>query len=165
VASARAEINHPGGMDYTFDDTRLVPWRWQEMVAQLEHESMVYVVNGPDGLSSGLTSCVLSVRPNSYDHKRHHANKQLKKVQPDSPLQVVDFLVTRSDGSALRLHPEWSKSNVEAFDAEGHSTQVAALAKGPGQSDGPGTFKYYKDLGSQGHLKFVASGVPKPTRL
>ena len=60
------------GMDYNFDEHLTHVWSWFEMVAQLDAASMAFVVNGDDGRSCGLVSCSCALRPNSYDHKRHH---------------------------------------------------------------------------------------------
>ncbi len=43
------QIDNPKGMQYQFDESIKHPWRWQEMVAQLDDESMRVVVEGPGG--------------------------------------------------------------------------------------------------------------------
>ena len=43
------------------------------MIAQLSVESMRIIVEGEKGKSGGLIGCALTVRNNSYDHKRHAA--------------------------------------------------------------------------------------------
>ena len=47
--------------------------------------------------------------------------------------------VTRVDGSAVRLHPQWSKTAVESYAVEGHAEEVEIPAHGLGESGGPGT--------------------------
>ena len=103
-------------MAFDFDESHSVNWHWFELVAQLNAESIGYVVNGPNR-SGGLTECWLSVRPGSYDHKRHHKLKQEGMPQPDAQLRVWDFLLVREDGSSVRLHPQWSKTIVDVVAA------------------------------------------------
>ena len=58
------------GFDIEFDLTAdQVPWRWQEMIAHLDADSMEFVVNGPDGTSGGVVGCSFCRGHNSYDHK------------------------------------------------------------------------------------------------
>jgi len=66
------QIDHPKGMFYQFiPDGNSKPWFWQEMVAQMDDESMRKVVQGLDNRSRGLTSCRLQ-ETDKYDHVRHH---------------------------------------------------------------------------------------------
>jgi len=153
--AAVAAIIKDKGMDYDFDETRRVVWSWFEMVAQLDDESMAYVVNGPDNRSGGLTGCWFSARPGSYDHKGHHQLKHEGKPKRDARLRVWDFLLVRADGSSVRLHPQWSTTTVESFPGEGHTTEVEPPARGLGESDGPGT-----SAGTQRNLKFDALKRP-----
>ena len=50
-------------------------WSWLEMLAQLDEDSMAFVVQGEDNRSRGLVGCDIAMRPGSYDHKRHHQLK------------------------------------------------------------------------------------------
>ena len=59
-------------MAFEFDESQTWNWHWLELVAQLNDESIAYVVNGPNNRSGGMTECWLSMQPGSYDHKRHH---------------------------------------------------------------------------------------------
>ena len=111
------------------------------------------MVNGPDGSSGGLVSCSFALRPKSYDHKRHHQLRLAGTPKKDTQLRVWDFLVVRADGSAVRLHPQWSKTAVESYAVEGHAEEVEIPAHGLGESDGPGTYRL-KYLGTQRRLKF-----------
>ena len=138
-------------MDYDFDENLCHGWSWFEMVAQLDAESMAFVVNGADGRSCGLVSCSFALRPNSHHHKRHH---QLQ-------VRVWDFVLTRVDGSAVRLHPQWSTTAVESYAVEGHAEEVEIPAHGLGESDGPGTYRHFKDVGTQRMLKFDGTKRPR----
>ena len=78
------------------------------------------------------------------------------------PLQQVRSCADcRVDGSAVRLHPQWSKTAVESYAAEGHAEEVAIPAHGLGESDGPGTYRHFKDLGTQRRLKFDGTKRPR----
>ena len=73
-----------------------------------------------------------------------------------------DFLIVREDGTAIRLHPQWSTTKTEAFPAQGYLEQVEHPAKGKGQSLGPGTYAWFKEtIGSAETLRFDAKyGIP-----
>ena len=76
------------------------------MVAQLNEASLRYVVDDGDE-TRGLVGCEFRKRTGSYDHSR--------QVQgPAHPAQLLcsDFVLTRSDGTDVRLHPDWSTPNV-----------------------------------------------------
>ena len=60
-------------------------------------------------------------------------------VRSMSCLDADKTPVTRVDGSAVRLHPHWSKTAVESDAVEGHAEEVEIPAHGLGESDGPGT--------------------------
>ena len=119
------------------------------MVATLNEDSMKFVVEGEDGRSRGLIACSFAVRPCSYDHKRCFSMQG-----PKTHKAVWDFVLHRADGSGIRLHPNWSSTKVETFDIRGHEQQVEPPAKGKGKSDGPGTFRKYKEIGNQRTLRF-----------
>ena len=97
---------------------------WWELVAQLDDESLEYVVCDGDR-SRGLTACEVRPRPNSYDHGR-----QKQRDAPDHQLMDWDFLLVRSDGSAVRLHPGWSRPKIPIFPVEGHAEPVATPENG-----------------------------------
>ena len=133
------------------------------MIAQLDDDSIVTLCTGLDGRSCGLVDCTFEPRPNSYDHKRQYSLKPTEKgdlARAGVKLPIWDFVIYRDDGSRIRLHPQWSTMKVETYTAAGHDEPVQPPAKGLGQSDGPGTFKYYKDTGCQMMLRFDASKVP-----
>ena len=71
------------GQDWSFDRTTVTWWSWREMVAQLDEKSMQIAVQGVDGRSCGLLSCMVAPRPHSYDHKRH------KKLSDDGETVVA----------------------------------------------------------------------------
>ena len=147
-------------MDWSFDETKLGQWSWLEMVAQLDDESMKVAVEGEQGRSRGLIGCELLPRPGSYDHKRHHQLKMAGRPERSKQLSVWDFVLRRDDGSALRLHPQWGTPKVETYALEGHDPPVQPPVAGLGGSDGPGTYRHFKDQGTQMFLRFDASKRP-----
>ena len=145
-------IIHPPGMDFTFDESKKVKWSWLEMVAQLDDASMTHVVSGPGNSSRGLVGCDIAPRPGSYDHARsvaqaQHAQGALLK------LPLWDFVLRREDGSAIRVHPQWKTPKVGSVP-DGHFPDVQPPTAGLGKSDGPGTYKHFKDSASERLLKF-----------
>ena len=105
---------------------------WHEMVAQLEPESLEKVVQDGDP-NRGLVGCEFRSRRNSYDHKR--------QVQPNAPQEQLpdwDFVLVRSDGSAVRLHPDWKTTNISVYAVRWHA----------------GTFRKYEIVGQVGSLRF-----------
>ena len=137
----------------TFDASDMREWSWLEMVVALDRVSLEYVVQDGDR-SRGLISCELRPRPGSYDHKRHHALRLAKTPVQDVRLPVWDFVLIRSDKSAVRLHPQWNTTKVETYAVEGHVTPVEIPARGLGESDYKGMFRYYKELGNQRTILF-----------
>ena len=124
------------------------------MVAQLDEKSMQIVVQGVDGRSCGLVSCMVAPRPNSYDHKRHTKLRDEGKPLNDMPLPVWDFVIKREDGAGLRLHPQRSTVKVETFEIEGPEEPVEPPPQGNGCSSGRGAYKYYKNVQTKEMLRF-----------
>ena len=107
--AAVAAIVHPSGEKYWFIEHELHEWSWHEMVAQLDLESLKYVVG-----DWGLVGCEFRPRPNSYDHSR-----QVQRGAPQWQLIQWDYILIRSDRTAVRWHPEWSKPQIPTFAVEG----------------------------------------------
>ena len=99
--AAVAAIVHPRGEEYHFVEDDLHEWSWHEMVAQLDRASLEKVVQDGDP-TRGLVGCEFRPRRNSSDHG------------PQSRLRDWDFLLVRSDNSAVRLHPDWKTTNIAA---------------------------------------------------
>ena len=143
VSEDVAVVLHGERTNFDFDDTQIVKWGWWEMIAQLCDDDIRYVVGGSSG-DCELCECSLRVRLNSYDVARHyHINKEQQRrsrgAGAEVQLPVWDFVVSRSDGSAVRLHPSWSNRRVKVFPVEGHELPV--VPQGLGKSEGPGTFR------------------------
>ena len=160
--TAVAVINHPKGMAWEFTD-EWRQWCWHEMIAQLDDTSMEKVVNGFEGRSRGLVGCSLAIRPGSYDHKRHNMliNTATNSKQR---LPCWDFVLHRADGGGIRLHPQYKGTVVETIEEPGHAEALAVVTvpprRGLGRSDGPGTYKKYKDIGITEKMRFDAFKKP-----
>ena len=160
--TAVAVINHPKGMAWTFTG-EWRQWSWHEMIAQLDDDSMKKVVTGLEGRSGGLVGCSFAIRPGSYDHKRH--NMLIKTAtNSEQKLPIWDFVVHREDGTRIRLHPQWKGTVVETIEEPGHAEASVVVTvpprRGLGRSDGPGTYKKYKDIGITEKMRFDASKKP-----
>ena len=149
-------VHAPKGQTWTWNENVLVQWNWKELVAQLDDESMVFVVNGPLGLSGGLLGVGFLLRPKSYDHSRQ---EQLPKSAPKQP--YWDFVVHRADGSGIRIHPRYSHTKFEAYEVDTHTIQVQPPRKGLGKSDGKGTYRKYLKMGVLRMLRFDANKRPR----
>ena len=124
------------------------------MVAQLDEKSMQIVVQGKDGRSCGLISCMVAPRPSSYDHKRHKKLSDEGKRLLHVRLLVWDFVIKRQGGTGLRLHPQRSTVKVETFEIEGPEEPVEPPPQGNGCSSGRGAYKYYKNVQTKEMLRF-----------
>ena len=136
-----AVVVHGVRTNFDFDPTKIVKWAWWEMIGQLRDDDIRYVVGGSSG-DCELRECSLQVRPNSYDVARHYHIEKEESRSAEVQLPVWDFVVSRSDGTALRLHPSWSNRRVKVFLVVGHEKLVIPIA-GLGKSEGSGTFKRY----------------------
>ena len=135
-------------------------WRWVEMIAQLDDDSMEYVVEGQSNEITAVAGCSLRPRLNSYDHKRHHMLR-VGGRPAENKLRIWDFVIHRSDGSEIRLHPQWKTTKVETFRAEGHDEEVEPPRSGLGGTNGPGTNRGYLKVASQRTLRFHPSKKPQ----
>ena len=54
----------------------------------------------------------------SYDHKRRVAvrGRPLDGFDDGSPVPIWDFVVTRTDGTGARFHPDWGNKKISAMD-------------------------------------------------
>ena len=155
------------GPGFTFDWDMPLSWLWQELIAQLDDESMKIVVEGENRKSHGLIGCAIMVRPNSYDHRMVVQESAVAQQNRDEMLRVYDFIITRWDGSKIRLHPQRIKPDVETFSGEGPTEQVPLPKKGHGKSDGPGTLQHFVKTQTQRNLKFDPKkgwGLPPYTK-
>ena len=148
------------GMDYEFDFDTMEPWSWLEMIAQLNDESIDYVVNGPEGRSGGVWRCDCGAQAHTYDHKTHFQKLKAGTPENEQKLKRWDFVVWRADGTGVRLHPQWGDKKVPSYHVEPPREEVEPPKAGKGGTWGPGTYKYYKSLGVERVLKFDGTKAP-----
>jgi hypothetical protein len=160
--AAVAGIIKGKGMSYDFDESVSKKWHWFELVAQLDDHSIEYVVEGPDQKSDSLRECWLSMLPGTYDHKRHHQLKEEGKPYQLEQLRVWNFLFVRSDGSTVRLHPQWSKTVVDVVADNKYEVEIPY--SGLGESDGRGTYRCYRELHVMKKVRFDSEKVPDHLR-
>jgi len=161
------EIVHGKGPQYTWNEDKMLAWFWGDMVAQLDDDSMQELVSGPDG-AEGLVQCFL-FQHDTYDHKRHHADRQHTSTtgEPQIPAGITlrewSFIFVRSDTSYGSLVPAWGQTKI-AYSCGPPGSRRPALsdtgdhgpipATGPGGTNGKGTFRRYTQTN-------VQTGQPK----
>ena len=155
------------GMDYVLDPT-LQPWSWRRMLNGLQSPILERVV-GP-----GITGFSCKPIEGSYDHKRRPAARMLGHTLHD-PAPIWDFVVTRADGTAFRLHPSQTSNKVEII-AVGRPFETDGPSSGKGKSDGPGTYRlmlansynekgaYISDKGAKGKKGTATGRTPGAAR-
>jgi len=157
------QIEHPKGMDYHFDESIKHPWRWQEMVAQLDADSMRVVVEGSGGAanrSRGLTRCMIQ-QSDVYDHKRHFAAKK-RNEQEQRDFKVWNFVLERDDGTMVALHPNFSDTKVSC-QFGGWRSDHELPRTGRGGTSGRGTYKHFRNKHEDATLRFDAQKNGKGT--
>ena len=77
-----------------------------------------------------------------------------ERERRDVKLPVWDFVIERSDGTALRLHPQRTKTTVETFSVDGPPEPVEPPSNGHGGSWGPGTYSHFKNVQTELVLRF-----------
>jgi hypothetical protein len=154
-----SQIDRPKGMQYQFDESIKHPWCWQEMVAQLDDESMRVVVEGPGDAanrSRGLTRCMIQ-QSDVYDHKRHFAARD-----SNEHLKVWNFVLVRDDGTMVALHPNFSNTKVSC-QFGGWRSDHELPRSGRGGTSGRGTYRYFINKHEDVTLRFDARKNGKGT--
>ena len=138
------------GLTWWFDETHTVCWFWLDMVAQMDQPSIQLVCHGPEGRSRGLVRCEFSQRGLGAAWVDAYGNPQL---------WAWDFVLIREDGSGIRVHPQWSTTEILTY-VERHGGEVEIPLAGLGSSDGPGTYRHYRFLVTGPELRFDATKRP-----
>ena len=153
------EIIHPTKTTYKYRAGNDTEWRWQEMIAQMDKESMRYVVEGPPDAgnrSRGVHMCQL-VQTQVYDHKRCHAVRHAGL--PVQMLYAWDFVVFRENNTVVSLHPNWSNTKIQCKEGvRVHDTEFPRTGKGG--TSGRGTFQYFIHKQCDKVLRFDARKQP-----
>ena len=143
VVHPKKGIDPEFAYEFHLDEHETFSWHWHSLVASLRDEDIDYVCGGP--CSGGLVACSVSARKNSYDIKTHRADVLISQREKTTEKykakqEVWDFLLTRGDGSKVRLHPSHSNTKVTVAASEGHGEPVD-VPGGLGGSDGRKCFK------------------------
>ena len=110
------------------------------MLASLADDVLRQVVGG------GVVTIPCEPWPDSYDHKRHHAHKEGQGPALDGQAPIWDFVVTQRNGTRVRFHPQQTTSKVKVvYVRDGGVAPPEPPAAGLGESEGPGTYKHYKE--------------------
>ena len=131
------------GMEYAFKANATQPWSWRQMLAGLSPAAKDLVLGANPTL--GVVRITCQPVPGSYDHKRWHAAMHIgRPYAADAEVLVWDFFVTRTDGTTVRFHTNYSNKKVEvaSVDVAQPPLQLPGPPqKGKGKSDGPGTYR------------------------
>ena len=108
-----------------------------------------------DDRGRGFFGCA-SVQTERYDHKRHHA----LGLRDGGMLKVWDFVLQRTDGVLVCLHPTYGKTIVECRFG-GLYADSELPRTGLGGTSGPGTFRSFVNRHNTRTLRFdaIKSGV------
>jgi hypothetical protein len=106
-------------MDYYFVREPTIEWRWQDLVAQMDDESMQHVVEGANR-SRGLISCRLE-RSDVFDHERMSAEIKAGRATTETVqlMYTWDFVAVREDGTEAWMHPNSSNTKVKIAATKG----------------------------------------------
>ena len=125
-------------------------------------------VEGEKGKSHGMIGCALLIRPNSYDHKRFVQDDAVAAENRTQPLRVWGFIIRRFDGTSNYSAPPAAQYGPRGgILCRGSYRTNSNTQQGYGQSDGPGTFRKYIYMQTQGNLKLdpkKGAGLPPPTK-
>ncbi len=117
-------------------------WSWKDLIAALPKTTQDRIVG------TGITGVSVKRRgPKSYDHAFAAVAASKGWTWPGSdkePPPIVDFAFYRSDGSIILVHPRKKRGQVDII-VEAGVPVTETPAKGWGKSDGPGTFRYFRD--------------------
>ena len=93
-------------------------------------------------VGTGITAVAVSRRAGSYDH--HMAVASRERNWGKIIEGIVDFSITRADGTVVLVHPRWKKkgNKLEWTTRPPRGVPTAIIPdKGKGRSDGPGTYR------------------------
>ena len=121
-----------------------IPWSWRKFLNGLDEETLEKAVG------EGIICFAIMPIWGSYDHKRAHAAEELTDMQvfcaaltfsDDAPTPIWDFVLTRLDGTAIRLHPSQTHNKVQMQPFEKPLPEDILPLSGWGGSSGEGTYK------------------------
>jgi hypothetical protein len=128
------DVVHGPKQNYTFGEWK--QWDWRTMVAAFNDADRRRVIG------TGITAVAVSKRVGSYDHHMAVAAKEC--TWENACTEIVDFSITRTDGSVVLVHPRWKRrgTKLSVIELPPGGMPIAIMPEhGPGRSDGPGTYR------------------------
>jgi hypothetical protein len=136
--------------DWKFIGDPTIEWNWQEMVAQLDAESLAQVVEGQSAeligpnRSRGLVSCRLQKTD------RNDQIWDMMKLLPiagriahtEEKLMVWDFVLERIDGTEVWLHPCHNNPRVNCLEPGGPDSPLCPHVRSFGEDMQVSVCKY-----------------------
>ena len=127
-------------MEYKFKPGETTPWSWRQMLAALSPKVKESVLGSE--LVLGVVRIICQPVLGSYDHKRWHVALHLgRPYGEDALVPVWDFVITRTDGTMVRFHTNYSNNKVEVAKVCATKELPKPPRKGKGRSDGRGTYR------------------------
>ena len=153
------------GMGYTWsywEYNVVVPWAILKMLPEKHLRSI---------LGDGAHLCRMTIEPvlNTYDIKRRNMRVKCDRHDPfpaNVPVWVWGFHVLMSNGRVWRFHPDYSARKASVLEVMQGQYFPRAPAAGLNKSDGPGTYKHYKNGNYRnrvGNAAFASSAVAEDT--
>ena len=147
VSIPKIEKVHDGtthGMGYTWnywECNAVDPWAVLKMVPEKHLHTI---------LGDGAHVCRMTIEPvvYTYDNKRRHMRAKCKRHDPfpvNVPVWVWGFHVLMSNGKVWRFHPDYSARKASLIEVRQGQYFPGPPEAGVNQSDGPGTYKLYKN--------------------
>ena len=130
-------------------DTHYICWCVKWMLCNLGDEDLQKVVSGPNDRGRGIVKAVRSKVDNASDAREH-----ARKREPNSDHDIWDFVITRDDGTAFWLHPNWSNNEVYHGEVQHPYIQLQPPASGRGGSMRGQVYKHFKNATTTCLLRF-----------
>ena len=161
-------IHYDKSPAFKFDETVTRPWRWQEMLAQLDDKSLRHVITGSHRAAVAEEQCIIQCsaqKTNAPDIKLARAFKDFEDQYP-SGANLWHFVLTRDDFTKIAIHPNFRDTKVGSYEDLDRTALVRVdnemPRKGIAASNGPGTFAYFKDKPYDKSLRLDTTGKTAP---
>ena len=161
-------IHYDKSPAFKFDETVMTPWRWQEMLAQLDDESLRHVIFGSHRAAVAEEQYIIQCsaqKTNAPDIKLARAFKDFEDQYP-SGANLWHFVLTRDDFTKIAIHPNFRDTKVGSYEDLDRTALVRVdnemPRKGIAESNGPRTFAYFKDKPYDKSLRLDTTGKTAP---
>ena len=161
-------IHYDKSPAFKFDETVMRPWRWQEMLAQLDDESLRHVIFGSHRAAVAEEQYIIQCsaqKTNAPDIKLARAFKDFEDQYP-SGANLWHFVLTRDDFTKIAIHPNFKDTKVGSYEDNDRTALVRVDTemprKGIAASNGPGTVAYVKNKPYEKYLRLDTTGKTAP---